>query len=280
LPMRSIKYKEWSGGKTRYLTRLSAMIIRVIYSSFTSKGIVAIFVTGIVLVHAFPGVVLVMTPHPRLSAWMLIRESLFGWTYLTSGIFAIFTFLLVSGVTSNLISEDLRNRSFVVYFSRPIGITEYLIAKFSGAFSVMSFFCLLPPVVISLMIMATQTSPYYGEGLRVLLMTVVAGIFASMFFIPYGIMLSSLTKRRLYAGIGTFMTLSSLTIVGEFFSTFSPPWKLVNPMNVLHYSFEVIYGYGLPLDIDSRLYVITLFLYTVPPVIITIVRVNNEGEGV
>ncbi len=278
MPLMPIKYKDWSGIRTQYLTRLSAILYRVINASFSSKGILSIFIIGIVLVHAFPGVVLVMTPHARLTAWMLVGEGFFGWSYLTSGLFSIFIFLLSAGVTSNLISQDMRNRSFVIYFSRPIGVTEYIIGKFGGAFLVMAAFCLLPTIVVGLMIMATQTGPQYGEGFGVLLLTIIAGSFASIFFLPYGMMLSSLTKRKAYAGIGTFMSLFSLTIIGEFFAGFSPHWKLVNPMNILHYSFELIYGFGLPLDIDGRLYVLALFLFLVPPFVITAWRVKIKEE--
>ncbi len=280
MPLMPIEYKDWSGMRTKYLNRLASMAYRVLESSFSSKGILSLFIVGIVLVHAFPGVVLVMTPHSKLTKWMLVGEGLFGWTYLTSGLFSIFIFLLTAGVTSNLISQDLRNRSFVVYFSRPIGVTEYLIGKFGGAFLVMGAFCLLPTIVVCVMIIATQTGNMYLESMRILLLTGVAGTFASMVFLPFGVMLSSLTKRKAYAGIGSFMTLFSLTMIGEFFSGFSPHWKLVNPMNILHYSFEVIYGLGLPLDIDARLYVLSLFLLTVPPVIVTGWRVKSEEERV
>ncbi|MFO8109508.1 MAG: hypothetical protein R6U17_03155 [Thermoplasmata archaeon] len=278
MPLMPVKYKDWSGIRTRYLTRLSAVVYRVIAASFSSKGILSLFIIGIVLVHAFPGVFLVMTPHTRLTAWMLVGEGFFGWTYLTSGVFSVFIFLLSAGVTSNLISQDLRNKSFVIYFSRPLGVTEYIIGKLGGAFLVMSTFCTLPTFVVGLMIIATQTGPNYAGGFRVLLLTLIAGFFASVLFLPYGMMLSSLTKRKAYAGIGTFMTLFSLTVVSEFFSNTSANWNLVNPMNVLHYSFELIYGFGLPLDIDSRLYAMSLFLFLVPPLMITAWRVKVHEE--
>ncbi len=278
MDMMPLEYRAWLGVRTRYLTRVRAMMDGVISSSFSSKGILSIFIIGIVLVHAFPGVVLVMTPHTRLTAWMLVGEGFFGWTYLTSGVFSTFIFLLSAGITSNLISQDLRNRSFVIYFSRPLGVTEYLIGKFGGTFVVMSAFCTLPVLVNGIMIMATQTGPDYISSVRILLLTLVAGSFASLLFIPYGMMLSSLTKRKAYAGIGTFMTYFSLTLVGEFFSASDPNWKLLNPMNVLHYSFELIYGLGLPTDISPDLYVLALIILLVPTTIITGIRVKRyEG---
>ena len=67
--------------------------------------------------------------------------------YLGGGLFVIFSMLLAAIVTSDLISEDLASRSFVLYFSRALKVRDYLAGKAAGALLVMSLFCALPPVI-------------------------------------------------------------------------------------------------------------------------------------
>ncbi len=205
--------------------------------------------------------ILILTPHAELTAEMLIKEGEFG-SYLTSGLFAIFAMLLAAGVSSDKIAQDLRNRSFILYFSRPISFVSYISAKIMGAFTVMAFFCIVPPLVIGSLIMATQTGPYYSGGFEVLFRTLLAGSVASFIFLPFGIFLSSITKSKAYAGIGSFMSFFVMTLIGELFSDLSYHWKLVNPVNILAYIFDWIYGFGLP-EYVSHIYMIMVLIIMV-----------------
>ena len=58
--------------------------------------------------------------------------------------------------TSDLISEDLAGRSFVLYFSRAVKVRDYLAGKGMASVLVMSIMCAIPPVAVADASMATQ----------------------------------------------------------------------------------------------------------------------------
>ncbi len=133
--------------------------------------------------------------------------------YLTSGMFIIFAMLLAAIICADIISSDLANASFVLYFSRPVRALDYLLGQFVGLMWVMWVFCLIPPIAYVLVMMGTQTGDAYSGGLKILGLTVLAGLVTAIYFLPYGLMISSFTKSKAYAGIGIFMSFFVLIII-------------------------------------------------------------------
>ena len=120
-------------------------------------------------------------------------------------LFYLFTSILVSMVCSDLIAEDVRSRSLTLYMSRALRPENYLVGKALGALAVISIFTLLPPLVMAIAVTATQTGGDYLASLGVLGRTLIASVLATAFLVPLGLMLSSLTTRKTYAAVGTFM---------------------------------------------------------------------------
>jgi hypothetical protein len=113
----------------------------------------------------------------------------------------------------------------------------------------------------------------------VVLETVLAGAWATFFLIPIGLMVSSLTSRRTYAAVGTFMILFVLTIISGIFGQFDPNWMFLDPGNVMGQSFNVIFGVDMPANVDGWLLGLAAFAYTVPPLAITYWLVLRRGVG-
>jgi hypothetical protein len=138
---------------------------------------------------------------------------------------------------------------------------------------------LLPPIILAVSITATQSGSDYLSSAEVILETVLAGFLATVFLIPIGMMISSLTRRRTYAAVGTFMFVFVLGIVASIFSQFDPNWQLIDPGNVLFYSFDFIFGVSLPQDIDAWLLLGMALLFTVPPMALAYYQVLRKGVG-
>ncbi len=199
--------------------------------------------------------------------------------YLKNELLIIFTLLLVALVTSDLISDDMGSNSFVLYFSRPVRTEDYMLGKFGGAAIVMGVYCLLPPFILALAMIGTQSSDQYGESFRVFGQTIVAGILTSIMFIPFGLMISSFTKRKSYAAVGTFMGLFVLFIISGFFTMFESNWIVVNPAYMLFLTYDVIFGHALPNDISGGLLAAVIFCMFVVPLAIVYLRIYLKGVG-
>lgn len=271
-----IGYRPWTGERTRHLYRLYVISRAIFTEKIRSKGVLVLLLIGIILVHAFPLIFKVLLPHEGLTVDDMIEgsNSIFG-----GGLFLLLTMLLAAVVSSDLISRDLSDNSFVLYFSRPIRPRDYLAGKMAGGFSIMSVFCLLPVVVFGVAIIATQSGSEYLDSLEVLGLAVVAGILTSVFFLGFGMMLSSVTKSRAYAGVGTFVSFFVLSLISEMFSNIDVNWRLANPFNLLPYTYGIIFGRELPEGLDHGLYWAILFSILVVPLLVAYWRIYVRAVG-
>jgi len=92
-------------------------------------------------------------------------------------------------------------------------------------------------------------------------------------------MLSSLTMKKTYAGVGIFMSFFVLTIIGEIFTNFNQNWSLVSPSNLLFYSYDLIYSFDLPSDINSNIFGVFLFCILFLPLFVAFVQVYRKETG-
>jgi ABC-type transport system involved in multi-copper enzyme maturation permease subunit len=203
----------------------------------------------------------------------------FAAAYLKNELFIIFTLLLVALVTSDLISDDIGSNSFVLYFSRPVRTEDYLLGKFGGAAIAMGVFCMLPPFIMALAMIGTQSSDQYGESFKVFGQTIVAGILTTILFVPFGLMMSSFTKRKSYAAVGTFMGLFVLFIISGFFTMFESNWVVVNPAYLLFLSYDVIFGHAITGGISGGLVAASVFCIFVVPLAMVYLRIYLKGVG-
>jgi len=271
-----IGYRPWTGERTRHLYRLYVMSRSIFAEKIRSKGVLILLFIGIILVHAFPLIFKVLIPHEGLTSGDMIGgdSSIFG-----GGLFLLLTMLLAAVVTSDLISRDLSDNSFVLYFSRPIRPVDYLIGKVGGGFGIMSMFCLLPVMVFGIAIIATQSGSDYLASLEVLGLSLVAGALTSLFFLGFGMMLSSITRSRAYAGVGTFVSFFVLSIISGVFSNVDPNWQLANPFNLLQYTYGIIFGEGLPEELLPGLYWAVLISILVVPLLLAYWRIYSKAVG-
>jgi len=267
-----IEYRPWKGQRTAQTLRFYVVARNVLMHKLRSKGVIVILVLGFLLVHAISLIMIVLLSHERLEGDDMN-------SYLGGGMFATFAMLLAAVVTSDLVSEDLSNNSFVLYFSRALRIRDYLAGKAGGALAVMSFLCLFPPIALAVVSMATQTGDDYLYSAGVLGKTALVGLLVTVFFVPFGLMMSSLTKRKSYAAIGTFMSFFVLTLVAEIFSEFAEEWRMISPLESLSFLFDWIYEGSLPYFVDGGALTLILTSFVIAPAVVVYIRIQRQEVG-
>jgi ABC-2 type transport system permease protein len=199
--------------------------------------------------------------------------------YLTNGLIIIFTMLLAAIICADIIADDLANSSFVLYFSRPVRAFDYLLGKFVGLMSVMWIFCLIPPIAYVLVMMGTQSGDDFSGGLTILGKTVLAGFITAIYFLPYGLMISSFTKSKAYAGIGIFMSFFVLSIIAELFSESSDKWSLIDPFELLHNFYKILFDGSIPEGITSGQVGASILAFTLVPMAVVVYWIQRKGAG-
>ncbi len=267
-----IGYKPWAGRRTEHNRRFLVIADSIVRHKLKSKGFLAMLILGTILVHVLPLMLYSLMPHEVLEA-DLMRD------YMGDGLFFIFSVILVSLVCSDLLSDDLRSNSIILYLSRALRVEGYLLGKWTGAMICVGLFTLLPPLVVGVAITATQSGGDYLASLAVIGRTFVAGLWSAVLLVPLGMMISSITSRRTFAGVGTFMAFFTLMIISGIFTEFSRDWTMLSPDALLRYSQTVIFGLRLPSHADPVLMGAAILALTVPPLLLVYHRLRMKGAG-
>jgi len=97
------------------------------------------------------------------------------------------------------------------------------------------------PVIVAFVSLLTQTATTIGR-LRSFGEDRFVGALVTIFFVPFGMMISCFTKRKSYAAVGTFMSFFVLVVVASLFSEFSRGWRVISPIDGLTYLFSWFFG--------------------------------------
>lgn len=199
--------------------------------------------------------------------------------FLRNELVVIFTLLLASIICADLISKDISNNSFVLYFSRSITTRDYISGKFIGAAVTLGLYTFIVPVVVALAIIGTQTGSDYSTSFVVLGLTVAGALITTVYFIPFGLMISSFTKRPSYAGVGIFMSFFVLIIISEIFRMFDKRWMLANPASILDFTYQLLFDRALPSQITGSMVAGILLTFLAIPLAILYINIHRKGVG-
>ncbi len=267
-----IGYKPWNGERTSKLDRMF-IISKTFYiqklKSWWVRGflILGLFFLFLISIFAF-----ILLPHDMLDAGVI--PLLMGNVF-----FFIMSILLASLICSDSIAEDFRSNSFVLYFSRAMKTESYLASKFGGTFMALAMFCFLPPVIIAILIVGTQSGPAYGASLGALGYTIIAGFVTTFFFLPLGLLISSMTTRKSYAAVGMFMSIFSLSLIGAIFSDFDSNWILIDTSSLLIIFYDWLFGFGIPNNIDAGLFSVMFSGFIIIPLALLYLRIHMKAVG-
>jgi ABC-2 type transport system permease protein len=267
-----IQYRAWKGERTALNLRVYVILKSIFRHGLRSTGVKILLIVSFLLVYAFQFVSVILMDHETLEAGVMSSD------FNAIGL-ALFAMILTAVITSDLISEDLSNKSFVLYFSRAIKTRDYLVGKAGGAILVMSLLCFLPPVLLAVASILTQSGSDYWSSIKVLGSTVAAGALATVLFVPYGLMLSSVTARRSYAAVGTFMSFFVLTIISGIFSEFDGAWRVISPAESLSFAVDWMFGQSLPTYINGGALFAFLASFIIIPALVLYWRVQRQAVG-
>jgi len=267
-----IEYHAWKGERTALNLRFYVIARSIFTHKIRSTGVIILLILGFLLAHTLYLILFILAPHERLEAYDMSD-------YLGGGLFAVFAMLLAAVVTSDLISEDLASNSFVLYFSRALKIRDYLVGKAAGALLVMSLLCTFPPVLVAFISIATQTGDDYWYSFGILGKTALVGVLVTVFFVPFGLMISSFTKRKSYAAVGTFMSFFVLAIVAGIFSGFSEGWVVVSPIDSLSILFRWFFEGDVPSYVDRGALLMIVAALIIVPAAVVYFRLTRQVVG-
>lgn len=123
-------------------------------------------------------------------------------------------------VGSPIISNDLRNNSIILFFARPMTKEDYFFGKLLTLFVMISLVTFLPALLMSITILglATEELNKYMDIFKVVGSLIGISLLMSFVFSSISLLLSSMTKNYLYAGVGIFSVLLFSNIIGPIFS--------------------------------------------------------------
>ncbi|MEM8678256.1 MAG: ABC transporter permease subunit [Planctomycetota bacterium] len=135
------------------------------------------------------------------------RHEIWSWLLLTffRSPQAVMVVLVVGLIAPPLISQDIRSRAFLLYFSRPISRTEYLLGKFFTVWFYLALISMIP--ALGLYLLGILLSPHVGVvtatwdlPLRIVAASAVLAVPAA----AVSLCLSSMTQESRYAAFAWF----------------------------------------------------------------------------
>lgn len=123
--------------------------------------------------------------------------------------------LIVSAmVGSGALADDIGSRSITLYLSRPIHLTDYLLAK-AAATGSWVLIAAAGPGCVAAGLTAALGMVSASTALTAVAATLAVGMVTSLYFTGITLAFSSLTGRTLYAGVAVFGAVLSVTASTE-----------------------------------------------------------------
>lgn len=154
--------------------------------------------------------------------------------------------LLAAVAGSTLISNDLKNNTLALYFSRPITWFDYLAGKWSSLFLVLCSVTLLPALILFAAEMAFMNEgfTFIFSKLWLIGAAFISYMMALIVFTSVALAFSSLSKRWIVAGVGIFSFFLITPIIGDILHSIfdNEHLKLININLVFRYAFTPLFG--------------------------------------
>ncbi|UCH89153.1 MAG: ABC transporter permease subunit [Thermoplasmata archaeon] len=195
-------YRVFKGQIGGRLDRIWAIFIQDFTFRFKQPATIALIVLNYVIALM-----------PMIVLTYFVRIIDFSFYYSWSFIWIV---IYTAVIGSPIISNDMKNNAVILYFSRPLTKEDYFIGKFLTLFVLISFVTFVPALIYSTIILGTATESM-KETINITQVVItlnVVGLLIAMVFSAITILISSMTKRYLYAGVGIFTVLFFSDIMG------------------------------------------------------------------
>ncbi len=137
------------------------------------------------------------------------RNRIWGWLLMSFFRYsqAILILMIVGFVAPSLVSQDLRSRAYLLYFSRPIGRLEYIFGKLAIPAAYIMFVSTFPALILYIFaIMMSPSADVFWTTWDIPLRIIISTFVLIVPTASLALMLSSLTEESRYASFAWFAT--------------------------------------------------------------------------
>jgi hypothetical protein len=266
MPVYDRGYTHWEPSGRQAWPAWWVIARRGIGSGLRHKGVMLMALVALV-----PAVIKGAIIYFSLKAGELTKLLGGGWTsiepegflrFLEMQRFAVFAVMAVIG--AGLIAQDRRDNGLSLYFSRPLGLRDYLGGK---ALIVVFFYCLVTLVpVYALCVFAYVIAPD-ATGLQLLLLTPLrATIYCGLTGLSMGLVLlafSSMGKRTIFVMVWwTILVMGTEALGGIAKGLGQDAFEVVNFLGQYHNAGALIFGAGPRLGVSQAVSVLIVVLWT------------------
>ena len=147
------------------------------------------------------------------------KMDLTGSIFLNSvmGTMTIWALLLAAVVGSRMIATDLAEKSYNLYFARPLTKRDYLIGKFGTVGSILALVTLVPSLItyVLLLVLTTNSNTYFVDHLWVWGAIIGYSLVMIITLSTLSMAFSALTSRRFYAAAAVVVIFMITSIMGS-----------------------------------------------------------------
>lgn len=204
MPIREKGYYTWEGKLKESHIRWLPIFFNGIAQVFRKKRAKLLFASASSTFFVFLIAIYVMTKpelkiFTQLVSQIKINDALLFKTFYTNGFLVFMMIILSLFCGADLISADLRHKSFTLYLSRPISKPDYLKGKFSIVLFYLLLFTLVPGLLLILAkVLFTAT---FSVSLSVFLAALIFPVIVSLFLASLILMMSSFSSNLKFVSI-------------------------------------------------------------------------------
>jgi ABC-type transport system involved in multi-copper enzyme maturation permease subunit len=285
------KYRPWEGELGPRWIRNYAIFRHHVYGLFTSKGhrqyhaFVRLSIAVIFLGALTPIAMLFLSSlfggseDELARLWGVNRYNLWGQVlgYFPRNL--CFWPLLTAMVVGGMISDDRRNGTSAIYFSRPVTRTDYTIMKFISVAVILGFV-----IIFSYVAYYTAAIVFRGEGWAYLVDTLplfFAGLFCGILLVftytSIGLALSSISQSRFFSAIAFLSVIYGTKLVALLVDTQfgSSILYILSPYDCLAHIGQYLLGIELNYDHPLSLSIVSIILMNAISIGILTTRVSS-----
>lgn len=187
--------------------------------------------------------------------------------------------LLTALVVGGMISDDRRNGTSAIYFSRPVTRTDYIAMKYLSAAVVLGFV-----IVFSYMLYYSSAIVFHGEGwaylvdtLPIFLGGLVAGLLLVITYTSIGMALSSVSQSRFFAAIGFLAIIFGSKVVALMIELIfqTTIFYILSPYDSLAHVGQWLVGIPANYDHPLALSVISVLIFNAASIGLLVSRVRS-----
>ena len=187
--------------------------------------------------------------------------------------------LLTALVVGGMISDDRKNGTSAIYFSRPVTRADYTAMKYLSSAVVLGFV-----IVFSYMLYYTSAIVFNGEGWAYLIDTLpiflgglLAGILLVITYTSIGMALSSVSQSRFFAAIGFLAIVFGTKVVALMIELIfeTTVFYILSPYDSLAHLGQWLVGIPANYEHSLALSIISILLYNAASIGLLVTRVRS-----